>query len=151
MVTVRAYKDTDFEEVVDMYYKMCLEVYPHREFKTKQFFYKNVLNWIDWNYDIIMTEKDDIVTGFALAYVDNMGGICDDYYQGECIYVKPEYRKTRSAYLMYNSFVNFADSMGYITSTNASSITESHKIAKKFGKKIFEKYERLPLRRDNEL
>lgn len=144
MVIIRAYEAKDFEEVVDMYHKMVLEVYPHREFKEKQYFYNNVIRWISLNYDIIVTEKDEVVTGFSLCYVDSMGGICDDFYQGECIYVKPEFRKTRSAYLMYHTNINFAQSQGMILSTNASSITESHHIAKKLGKEIFKSYERMP-------
>ena len=143
-VVVREYRESDFEEVVEMYYQMVLEVYPHREFKPKQHFYKNVLYWIANYYDIIVTEDDGIITGFSMCFVDNMGGITDDYYQGECIYIKPEYRKGRSAYLMYHTNMNVADSMGYILSTNASDITESSGISKKLGIKLFTKYERIP-------
>jgi len=143
-IIIRDYKESDFEEVVEMYYQMCIDVYPHRQFKSKQFFYKNVMNWIEWNYDIIVTEKENIITGFALSYVDSMGGITEDFYQGECIYVKPEHRKSRSAYLMYHTFINYAKKMGYILSTNASDITESSHIAKKLGIKVFTKFEKLP-------
>jgi hypothetical protein len=149
MVIVREYKESDFEEVVQMYYNMIIEVYPHREFKAKQFFYNNVIRWIDSNYDIIVTSKDDIITGFALCYFDNMGGICEDYYQGECIYVKPEYRKGRSAYLMYKSVMIYADNSNFLISTNASDITESSHISNKLGIKVFTKYERLPLKKEN--
>ncbi len=144
MVIVREYQESDFEEVVEMYYQMCLVVYPHREFKSKQFFYKQVLDWIDYNYDIIITEDEGIVTGFSMCYVDSMGGITEDYYQGECIYVKPEYRKGRSAYLMYATNISYANKMGYILSTNASDITESSKISAKLGLKVFTKFELLP-------
>lgn len=145
MVVVREYKETDLEEVVDMYYKMCHDVYPHREFKSKQYFYANVINWFEWNYDIIVTEKDGIITGFAMCYIDNMGGICDDYYVGECIYVKPEFRKGRSAYLMYNTAINYGESQGYVLSTNASDITESsHISAKVLGIRVFSKFEKIP-------
>lgn len=150
MVKVRDYKDTDFEEIVEMYYQMCLEVYPHRKFKSKQHFYKNVLNWIEWNYDIIVTVKDEEITGFTMCYFDSMGGICEDYYVGECIYVKPKYRKTRSAYLMYHTAINYADSLGMILSTNASDITESSHISKKLGVRVFTKFEKLPQGEQNE-
>lgn len=143
MVTIREYKQSDFEEVVDMYHKMCLEVYPHRQFKDKQYFYGNVLNWVAWNYDILITEQYGIITGFSMCFVDNMGGIAEDYYVGECVYVKPKYRKGRSAYLMYKTAINYADAMGFLLSTNASDITESSHISNKLGIKVFSKYERL--------
>ena len=145
MVTIRAFKDTDFEEVVDMYYKLVHDVYPHRTFKAKAYFYKNVLNWIEWNYDIIITEDNGVVSGFAMCYVDSMGGICEDYYEGECIYVKPKYRKGRSAYLMYHTNMNYAEKMGYILSTSASDVTESSHISAKLGTKLFTKFEKLPI------
>ena len=144
MVIIRAYEESDFEEVVEMYYNMVLEVYPHRQFKSKQHFYANVINWITWNYDIMITVKDDIITGFNMCYVDSMGGICEDYYQGECIYIKPEYRKTRSAYLLYTASIIYAKKMGYILSTNASDITESSHISNKLGLRVFTKFEKLP-------
>lgn len=144
MVIVREYQTKDFEEVVNMYYKMVHDVYPNRQFKSKQFFYKNVINWIDNNYDIMITEDNGIITGFAMCYEDNMGGICKPFYTAECVYIKPEYRKGRSAYLMYQSAMIFADNMDYIISTNASEVTESHNLASKFGTKIFTQYERVP-------
>lgn len=144
MVTIRAYNPNDFEEIVDMYYKMIHEVYPHRQFKSKQYFYRNVMRWLDLNYDIMITEKDGVITGFCMCYYDSMGGICDDFYQAECVYVKPEYRKTKSAYLMYHSVMIYADKMGLLISTNAAETTESHKISDKFGLKLFSHYERLP-------
>jgi len=144
MVIVREYQESDFNEVVDMYYDMCHQVYPHREFKSKQFFYKQVLDWIDYNYDIIITEDEGIVTGFSMCYVDSMGGITEDYYQGECVYVKKKYRKGRSAYLMYHTNMNYANKMGYLLSTNASDVTESSHISAKLGTKIFSKFEKQP-------
>ncbi len=144
MVTVRAYKESDYEEVVDMYYKLCHTVYPNRKFKSKQYFYKNVMNWIEWNYDIIVTEVNGVISGFAMCYVDSMGGICEDYYEGECIYIKEDYRKTRSAYLMYHTNMIYANKMGYVLSTSASDVTESSHISAKLGTKLFTKFEKLP-------
>lgn len=142
---IREYTTEDFEEVVDMYYKMCLEVYPHRKFKSKQYFYANVINWINWKYDIMVTEKDGNITGFIMCYFDSMGGIVEDYYQLECYYVKPEYRKTRALYLMYNTVTIYCDSMGVLLSGSASSFTESKKICLKYGNiEVFSKIERLP-------
>lgn len=145
MVTIREYKPTDFEEVVDMYYKMCHEVYPHRQFKDKQYFYSNVLRWLDWNYDIMVTEVNEVLTGFILCFEDSMGGIVDDYYQIECVYIKEHYRKGRSLYLMVNTAIEYANSKKYILSGNASNITESSKISSKYGVNVLTKFERMPI------
>lgn len=142
-IIVREYKETDFEEVVRMYYQMCVEVYPHRQFKPIRHFFENVMFWINNNYDIVISEDNGTITGFSMCYVDNMGGIVKDYYQGECIFIKDEYRKGRSAYLLYHTNINIAESMGYILSTNASDVTESSGISKKLGIKLFTKYERM--------
>ena len=149
-MVIREYKPTDFEEVVDMYYNMCLEVYPHRQFKSKQYFYRNVIRWLDFNYDIMVTELDGIITGFILCYVDSMGGIVDDYYQIECVYVKKKFRKGRSLFLMVNTAIEYANQKGYILSGKASEITESSKISSKYGVNVFTTFERLPIGEDNE-
>lgn len=144
MVTIRAYRPSDFEEVVDMYYRMCLEVYPHRTFKDKQYFYRNVIHWIEWHYDIMVTEKDGEITGFSLCYMDSMGGITEDFYHFECLYVKERFRKTRSAHLLVNTPIIYADSRNLIISANASNISECSNFVSRLGDKIFTTYERLP-------
>lgn len=143
MVTIREYREADFEEVVSMYYDMCITVYPHREFKSIQHFYTNVLRWIESGYDINITEDDGVVTGFTMCYLDCMGGIVEDYYQAECLYVKPKYRRGRSAYLLYNTALSYADSQDWLISTNASTITDGGSMASKYAKSVFIQYERL--------
>lgn len=144
MVNIRLYEEQDFEEVVKMYHALLVEVYPHHKVKPILHCYQNVLNWIKWNYDIIITHNEKEITGFSLCYVDSMGGVVEDYYQGECIYIKHKYRKGRSAFMMYSYITAYADNMGYIISTNASMLTESHKIAGKLGEPIFTNYQRIP-------
>ncbi|MHA3051835.1 N-acetyltransferase family protein [Acinetobacter sp. ANC 4640] len=59
----------------------------------------------------VVEENAVICGGFA-------GGINSDWFNGQKIafdyvmYVKPEYRKTRAAYLLINAFVNWANLMG---------------------------------------
>jgi hypothetical protein len=144
MVKIREYQDTDFEQIVQMYYCLLHEVYPNHKIKGIAHCYQNVLNWINWNYDIMVTYKDDEITGFGLCYMDSMGGAVEDYYQGEIIYIKPEYRKGRSAYLIYHTAMIMADKYNMILATNASDVTESSHISKKLGQQIYTHYERIP-------
>lgn len=144
MVKIREYQESDFLEIINMYHALLHEVYPNRNIKPIQYACRNVLNWIDWNYDIMVTYKGDEITGFSLCYMDSMGGVVDDFYQGEIVYIKPEYRKGRSAYLIYNTAMNIADKLGVILSTNASDITESSHISKKLGQPLYTQFERIP-------
>lgn len=144
MVKIREYQESDYEEIVDMYYELIKMLYPNHTIKSKQHFHMNVINWLNWNYDIIVTYNEEAITGFSMCYVDSMGGIVEDYYQGEIIYIKPEYRKGRSAYLIYHTNMAYAESRGMILATNASDITESSGISAKLGDKIYTHYERIP-------
>ena len=142
MVKVREYKDTDFEEVTRMYHDLLKTVYPKHTVKPIQYCYRNILVWISLKYDITVTENDKEITGFGLAYADNMGGAVEEFYQGEIVYVKPEFRKGRSAYLIYSSYINYAKSQKMLILTNASNITESSHISKKLGTELFTTYQR---------
>jgi hypothetical protein len=144
MVTIREYKPSDFDEVLNMYYQLCHEIYPHRTFKSMRAFESNVKFWISSNYDIMVTENNGRVTGFILCYVDNMGGIVDDYYQIECVYVKHDARNSRALQLMVATAMNYANTKGYILSGNASEFTQASDISSRFGLKILTRYERLP-------
>ena len=143
-MVIRTYKPTDFKEVVNMYYELTKEVYSHRKIAHIDNFYKAVNEWIDCNYDIIIIEKDGIVAGFGVAYIDSMGGLLENYYLLDNVYIKPEYRKTRSLYFIVQYCLHYAQSQGYVLAGNASDITESSRISAKFGLKVFTRYEKLP-------
>ena len=144
MVEIRDYKDSDYEEIVKMYYQLLHDVYPYHTIKPIQHSYRNVLNWIALNYDIMVTYDESEVTGFTMCFIDSMGGAVEDYLQADVIYVKPEYRKGRSAYLLYTTVMAYADNLGLLIATNASDVTESSHISSKLGKLIYSHYERLP-------
>ena len=144
MVKIRRYEEKDYEEVVAMYYDLLKTIHANHKLKPMQYFYQNVLDWIDCNYDIMLTYDDTDITGFCLSYVDAMGGIVEDFYQGEVVYVKPQYRKGRSAYLQYTTVLGLADEHNMICATNASNITESSHISNKLGSLIYTHYERMP-------
>ena len=144
MVEIRPYQESDFEEVVNMYREILLEVYPNHTVKPLQYMAKLVLAWIDFNYDIMVTHNYGEITGFSLGIVDSMGGVVEDYYLCEIIYVKPEHRKGRSAYLHYHTMIEYAKSQNWILGGNASTSTSSSDIAKKIGEVTYYHYERLP-------
>jgi hypothetical protein len=144
VVKIREFQEDDFEEIAQMYHSLLKEVYPNHNIKPILYACKNIMNWIDWNYDIMVTYKDDEITGFGLCYMDSMGGAVEDYYQGEIIYIKPEYRKGRSAYLIYHTAMIMADKYNMILATNASDVTESSHISKKLGQLVYSHYERMP-------
>ena len=93
----------DYEEVVDMYYDFTKEVYPERTVGERYFFYKEVESWINNRRDVVIVKKDDTIVGFSLSYVDQNSGLTSPIYNGVIAYVKPEYRKTRAAYLLYKN------------------------------------------------
>ena len=107
-MTLRKLELDDFEEVVDMYYSFTKEVYPDRKIGKRYFFYKEVMSWINNSRDVILVEKDDIIVGFSLSYIDLNGGMTEKIYNGVIAYVKPEYRKTRAAYLLYKNVSDYA-------------------------------------------
>jgi len=143
MVTIREFRSTDVGEVAAMYKLMCIEVYPHRTFNKMQHFVDNVEYWHRNNYDIMVSEDKGEVTGFSMCYVDDMGGIVDDYYIAECLYIKPGYRKGRSAYLLIKQGERVAEANSYMLSTYASENTEMSRLYDKRERyKVFTKYER---------
>ena len=107
-MTLRKMELDDYEDVVDMYYNFTKEVYLDRKIGKRYFFYKEVMSWINNSRDVILVEKDDIIVGFSLSYIDLNGGMTEKIYNGVIAYVKPEYRKTRAAYLLYKNVSDYA-------------------------------------------
>lgn len=108
----------DFEEIVDMYYNFTKEVYSERTVGERYFFYKEVMHWIEKRRDVIIVKKDDTIVGFSLAHIDNNMGLTNPIYNGIIAYVKPEYRKTRAAYLLYKNMSDFAHEKGLTVTAN---------------------------------
>ena len=109
---------TDYEEVVDMYYEFTKEVYPDRQIGYRYFFYKEVMKWINHGNDIVVVKNDNGIVGFSMAYVDDNNGLTEPIYNGVLAYVKPEYRKTRAAYLLYNNVYSLARDKNLIVNAN---------------------------------
>lgn len=107
-MTLRPFFLQDYEAVVDMYYDFTKEVFTERRIGTKYFFYKTITDWIQKGRDIVLVEHNDEIIGFSMAYYDDFGGLTEPFYNGEIAYVKPEYRKSKAAYLLYNNVVEVA-------------------------------------------
>lgn len=141
---IRKAELTDFEEIVKMYKDLLAVVYEGLKISEDIFIYATVIDWYKSGKDIMVCETDDgDIAGFTLAYVENLM-IIEPYYRGDIAYVKPEYRKTRAAYLMYHDVVNHGHSLGlkveseaYVGNGNKESID---KIQSRFGEPQFIKY-----------
>lgn len=134
----------DFEEVVDMYYEFTKEVYPERTVGERYFFYKEVMQWINNRRDVILAKKDDTIVGFSLGYKDDNLGLTNPVYNGVIAYVKPEYRKTRAAYMLYKNISSLAEERGLTLMANGL-VTNgvSNMIKKHFDcKEMFMNFER---------
>jgi len=93
-----------YEDLVDMHHKFVMEVFgDKRRISPKYFFYKEVQKWIQEGHEIVLVVNDSEVAGYTMSYIDDYNGLTEPVYNGEIAYVKPEYRKTRAGYLLYNN------------------------------------------------
>ena len=96
----------DHEELVEMFSDLIGTVYKGFRLGQKFFFHRTVIAWFEKNNNVVICEKDDgTIVGISMGYVDDIGFI-EPYYKGEIAYVKPEYRKTRCAFMLYNNVVD---------------------------------------------
>jgi len=110
--TIRPAELTDFKELVEMYIDLIKTLYKGFNIKEDIYFHRIVIGWFETKKDIVVCETDSgDIAGFTLGYIDDIG-IVDPYYNGDIAYVKPEYRKTRVAYLLYMNVVKFAKQQG---------------------------------------
>lgn len=103
---------SDYQEVTMMYKELVKIIYSTRKIGEDYFFYRTVMGWVQAGKDIVVCEKDGELCGFTLGYIDDMGGITETIYNAEVAYVKPKYRKTRVAYMLYTNVANYVDEMG---------------------------------------
>lgn len=118
---LREFTLDDYEEVVDMFYDINKDIYQeHRKIGSKYFYYKKVSKWIEDKHHIILSVNNiGVITGFTMCYVDYYDGLTEPYYMAEIAYVKPEYRNTRAAYLLYNNAVKVAEELNLNINSNS--------------------------------
>ena len=137
----------DYEEVVDMFYELNKEFYRDiRIIGPKYFYYKAVTNWIaDKKHIILCKDKKGIIVGFTMSYIDAVCGLTETVYNGELAYVKPKYRNTRAAYLLYNNVASVAKELKLNLSSNSRVENGVDKMIEKHftTNKVFSNYERI--------
>lgn len=131
---------SDYVEIVKMYKELVETVYHNMRISDDIYFYGAVIEWYKADKDIVIAEKDEEIAGFTLAYVENIG-VVEPYYYGDIAYIKPKYRKTRAAYMLYNNVVNYGKELGlkvearaFVGNGNKNNVD---KIQSKFGKQEF--------------
>ena len=137
---------SDFEELVKMFTDLIETVYEGFRVNEPIFFYATVEKWYHAKKDIIVCENaDGIITGFSVAYLEDAGFI-EPYYMGDLAYVKPEFRKGRTAFMLYNNVVDYATQQGlpviakaYVSEENRDQVD---KIQSRWGKPRFVEYHR---------
>lgn len=117
---LRKFTLDDYEEVVDMYYEFIKEVFGDiRQLSPKYFYYKKVIDCINSKKHIVLSVSDvGVITGFSLCYVDEFDGLTNPVYSCEIAYVKPTYRNTKSAYMLYHNGSKVAKELGLNLITN---------------------------------
>jgi len=141
---IRPAKLTDYNELVEMYKDLIDIVYEGFEKGEDIFFHGTVQQWFQNQRDVIVCEKDGEITGFSLAYIEDLGFL-KPYYFGDIAYVKPKYRKGRSAYLLYNNVVKYADqqNLSLVAKAFLGGDNQVGKIQAKFGEPFFMEYKRI--------
>lgn len=135
---------SDHEVLVEMFSDLIKTIYKGFKIGEPFFFHRNVIAWFEKNNDVIICEKDDgTVAGFSMGYIEDIGFI-EPYYKGEIAYVKPEFRKTRCAYMLYNNLAKYAEQQGlhiissaYVGDGNQDQVD---KLQSRWGKPMFVEY-----------
>ena len=143
---LRAGKLTDYEELVDMFKDLIVTVYDGFEIGEDIFMHGTVQQWFKDQKDIVICETEEgEITGFTLGYIEDIG-IVHPYYFGDLAYVKPEFRSGRSAYMLYNNLVEYADGQrmplmakAFVSEENKDQVD---KLQSRWGKPRFVEYHR---------
>ena len=143
-MTLRPATLKDYEELVSMYKDLVYTVYHGMKVNDDIFLYGTVLEWFKKKRDIIVCEtKDGDIAGFSLSFIEDIA-IVEPYYMGDIAYVKPEYRKTRCAYLLYNNVVDYGKRIGLKVRAKAyvgnGNIDKVDKLQARFGTQQFTEF-----------
>lgn len=152
-MNLRVATTDDYLELVGMYRELLAVTYEDMQLGKDIFMYGAVIEWFKQNKDIVICEKEDgIITGFTVAYLQDTG-VVEPYYYGDIAYVKPEFRKGRSAYLLYNNGVNYAKKEGlpiiakaYVGGGNKESVD---RIQGRWGHPVFTEYSTGSIKKDS--
>lgn len=127
-----------YEELVNMYYDMCVEVYSDRIIGNKQNYYREVDKWsLDDTQDIILVVNDKEVIGFSKSAVALNKGLYEPHYFTELIYIKPSYRKSRALKMLADNILMLGDELKM---TNVMGVRIENGFAKSLSKYMKKKY-----------
>ena len=146
MMKLRPARLSDYEELVQMFKALIETVYDGFEIGEDIFMHGTVQQWFKDQKDIVIcVTEDGEIAGFTLGYIEDIG-IVHPYYFGDLAYVKPEYRRGRSAYMLYNNLVEYADGQGLPLMAKAF-VSEENKdqvdrLQSRWGKPRFVEYHR---------
>lgn len=133
---LREFEHKDYLEVVAMFKDFVATVYPNRKLGSDLAFYDDVLNWVKTGKHIFVVDNGRELMGFSVSSIDQNRGLTEPVYFGEICYVKPQFRKTKCAYLLYNNGSEIAQKLGIALCANAFiSEDKVQKIQSKFGMK----------------
>ncbi|MDR3178404.1 MAG: GNAT family N-acetyltransferase [Campylobacteraceae bacterium] len=120
------------KELVIMFENLIKEVYGSLAGDIKDRYKEEVENWIYSTYlnlFLAYNDKNEVI-GFAVGeYVEN--SFCVKHYIGLHCYVKPMFRKTRAAYLLYKAIIDRADKYNLPILVNAFQLNDTKTIMKK--------------------
>lgn len=140
MVQIRSAYTSDLHEIVAMYKDLVKIVFPNRKIGSDFHFYNVVISWINAGHNIVISENNGKISGFYLSYVDDMQGLTEPVYYVAELYIKPQYRKTKAFYLMFENIKASAKAKKMKLVCDAvEGITP---IYEKFAKPLLTRYER---------
>lgn len=111
-MNIRPAEGNDIPELVQMYRSLLVIAYPQRRIAPTEVLYGLVVQWFKNKDTITIVYNDDGLVGFTLMNFNNAGGSTETVIDAEISYVKPQYRKSRAAYLLYKEGLKYAVHMG---------------------------------------
>jgi hypothetical protein len=131
----------EISQLVFMFNSLIFETFKDIALYDINEYVEEVLYWKKRGDIYITVNDDNIITGFAYGYVMPRS-FTKSHYIGEYAYVKPKFRRGRSAYLLYNKIADRAMelklpifSKAYFPNNNVDKI-----ISKFTDKKVFTEY-----------
>ncbi|MDR1976520.1 MAG: GNAT family N-acetyltransferase [Campylobacteraceae bacterium] len=139
--TENEYLDGVYNEVAVMFRDLIKEILPTIASDSGADYGSEVTDWYEKSKDIylVIADNEDIA-GFYMGAVYK--GFCKPHYVAEHCYVKPRYRNTKAAYLLYNKGAQRAKELGLTLITNAYLLGNNKvdSIVSKFAKPLFTQY-----------
>jgi GNAT superfamily N-acetyltransferase len=133
----------EISQLIFMFYSLIFETFEDIALSDMSEYVEEIMYWKKRGDTYITLNDEDEITGFIYGYVVPKS-FTKSQYIGEYAYVKPEFRKGKSAYLLYNKIVDRAHELrlpifgkAYLSDNNVD------KILNKFAdKKVFTEYYR---------